>query len=686
MLQIKKESIKRESPEAPTPDSTTVENKSYICGEEVLVHLNDERFYLGFIAKLRYKESKCLVKFGDNTVKWVFLKNVTRMTCTSTTTQFCNVCNIEAMPDDICVCDKCANVYHRKCHKPEVEVTDITVWICFQCKEKQQINRLQITNSVSSTIVPKVVKLPYDLNALQWDIHHRINNLGTYCYCGGPGDWFINMLQCGKCLQWFHEKCVTSLIYPLYLGDRFYVFLCSVCNVGTEFVRRIEMEWSDLVHLALFNMTAYKPQKYYDVDINILPYLDNHWTSMYLPPKILNVPVDDRKVYVVNSLLKDTNHRFEFQGKKPTNMWGLRLKLPPKPPRFTLPAEVPINENLLHHQLRNKLNLSILPPPKKTDLVINERLTESMYSVEGLKFLHQDSHVVMLPKGLPSIGHNVCIKSASPIVPVPRSVIERRIRQQQIETNKRSSRSSSVVTNKVKKSIKKEKVPESRSPFDLSSTESTPEKYISASEGELTSDDEPDDDEDLDDEDDIDSLRTTDLQSRRSQRLRLSVNRLLNGRPLARSSLPRETRSASSITLPLSLAPVITQPQVRTTKRRLSEKDLRVDRNGQYLVKRKRLRRNGLQNSGLTPTKRQSKTNCNGRPMYKSYSDFFANHSHSVNRPCSPENAVDSTADLKTLVHSYFGASNRIANGEEYTILCKRTNPDGSEEFLIRWD
>lgn len=44
----------------------------------------------------------------------------------------------------------------------------------------------------------------------------------------------------------------------------------------------------------------------------------------------------------------------------------------------------------------------------------------------------------------------VCIKSASPIVPAPRSVIERRIRQQQIETNKRSSRSSSVVTNKVK--------------------------------------------------------------------------------------------------------------------------------------------------------------------------------------------------------------------------------------------
>lgn len=62
--------------------------------------------------------------------------------------------------------------------------------------------------------------------------------------------------------------------------------MCSVCNAGTEFIRRIEMDWSDLVHLALFNMTAFKPQKYYDVDINILPYLENHLTSMYLPPNV----------------------------------------------------------------------------------------------------------------------------------------------------------------------------------------------------------------------------------------------------------------------------------------------------------------------------------------------------------------------------------------------------------------
>lgn len=81
--------------------------------------------------------------------------------------------------------------------------------------------------------------------------------------------------------------------------------MCSVCNVGTEFVRRIEMEWSDLVHLALFNMTAYKPQKYYDVDINILPYLDNHWTSMYLPPKVCLILIQ----YLVTSNYYNTVKR-----------------------------------------------------------------------------------------------------------------------------------------------------------------------------------------------------------------------------------------------------------------------------------------------------------------------------------------------------------------------------------------
>jgi hypothetical protein len=56
---------------------------------------------------------------------------------------------------------------------------------------------------------------------LSWDQSHHSNTEQRYCYCGKDGEWFMQMLQCGRCKQWFHEKCVKCLQYPLYCGDRY---------------------------------------------------------------------------------------------------------------------------------------------------------------------------------------------------------------------------------------------------------------------------------------------------------------------------------------------------------------------------------------------------------------------------------------------------------------------------------
>lgn len=45
-----------------------------------------------------------------------------------------------------------------------------------------------------------------------------------------------------------------------------------------------------------------------------------------------------------------------------------------------------------------------------------------------------------------------------------------------------------------------------------------------------------------------------------------------------------------------------------------------------------------------------------------------------------------SMTDLKSSVNMYFGAANRIAAGERFSVKAKRVGPTGKLEFLIEWE
>lgn len=175
----------------------------------------------------------------------------------------------------------------------------------------------------------------------------------------------------------------------------------------------------------------------------------------------------------------------------------------------------------------------------------------------------------------------------------------------------------------------------------------------------------------------------------------------------------KKKKRNKEITLPLPLTAVIPgKPVMRPTKRQLSEKDIVVGPNGE--VKRRRLRRNkmggvflgegGQKTASKTATILPIKSNKEwGGRMLRQRPDKLqekdkdgaaaaASVVSAATKPSPKPSPVKSEPDLinmddlKSSVNIYFGAANRIAAGERFSVKAKRVGPNGKLEFLIEWD
>lgn len=132
-----------------------------------------------------------------------------------------------------------------------------------------------------------------------------------------------------------------------------------------------------------------------------------------------------------------------------------------------------------------------------------------------------------------------------------------------------------------------------------------------------------------------------------------------------------------SISLPFRLSSVVTEPLVRPTKRRLSEKDIRINEKGE--VKRRRIRRQ----SSLGHLKAHDVA----RPSTSKPSESAT----SVSAKSVPNG---SSVDLKTALRANYREENkideenkldRILAGEEIRICGKRVTHDGRVQYLVEW-
>ncbi|RWS25248.1 metal-response element-binding transcription factor 2-like isoform X8 [Leptotrombidium deliense] len=97
------------------------------------------------------------------------------------------------------------------------------------------------------------------------------------------------MLQCHHCLQWFHGECIQSLNVPLLYGDNYYLFVCSICNNGKEYLRRFVMDWCDMLGIVLHNLSRLHNRWYFDLKSEIIPFIKNNRKSLNVNVNLENI-------------------------------------------------------------------------------------------------------------------------------------------------------------------------------------------------------------------------------------------------------------------------------------------------------------------------------------------------------------------------------------------------------------
>ncbi|CAL1536382.1 unnamed protein product, partial [Lymnaea stagnalis] len=221
------------------------------------------------------------------------------------------------------------------------------------------------------------------------------------------------MLQCCRCLQWFHEACIQSVKEELLLGDRFFIFVCAHCNEGLEFLHRMDLDWFNIAHITTFHLVMTNGTTYADLDTDIIPFIMDRAQNFGVK-KLLNGMhgnKDAMRCHLIKIFKEHGNiFRCGSEVKKRCTYFGVRQRTPPSPPPISVPASVQINMETMKDSLVKKTTFfpgkftQAVPYAKKVDPpTMSARLKESkLAKIARVKSEHNYCTPVKCPEDSPN--------------------------------------------------------------------------------------------------------------------------------------------------------------------------------------------------------------------------------------------------------------------------------------------
>jgi hypothetical protein len=124
---------------------------------------------------------------------------------------------------------------------------------------------------------------------------------------------------------------------PVSPGDPFWLFVCARCNSGSECLKRMDLTWTELVHLALFDLTMKTDRKFHHFDKDLMPFLQSSWDTFQLKKHFTSLSSEERRNKTRENLGKERRFENGHEVGQDLKLWGLRVLAPPRRPRYQVP-------------------------------------------------------------------------------------------------------------------------------------------------------------------------------------------------------------------------------------------------------------------------------------------------------------------------------------------------------------